>query len=126
MNLKNHLTFLGLWSVTCLSVACSTTSLTREGRLVEVVGSDDIQKCTQIESFQGNGSSNFLEFAGASTITNRAISDAMNLAGKKGATHLVLGPVAIEKSGWGDRASIQAVSYRCPENAMKKKLIWFN
>lgn len=122
MSLKKHslcavpLVGLGLLS------ACSTAGLSKAGRQVEVVGRDDVRNCVEVEKFEGNGSKNSFEFASPATVTNRAISDAMNKAGRKGATHVVLGTVYSTSGEDTLNVKINAISYKCPKNGLNTEL----
>jgi hypothetical protein len=109
---------LSISSLACLSLltACSTASLSKAGRQVEVVGRDDVKNCIEVEKLEGKGSKNFLEIVGDMTVTNRAISDAMNKAGKKGATHVVLGTVYTTSGQDTLDVKINAISYNCSKS----------
>jgi len=100
-------------------LACSTASLSKNGRQVEVISREEAKACVEVEKIEGSGSSNFMDFSGTTTVTQRALSDALNQAGKAGATHLVFGNLRATHSESHTSVRVWGIAYQCSKPSIR-------
>lgn len=99
-----------------LLASCKYAELRPEGAAVQAVTQPPSAECRNLGVVAGKGGGGFGELVSNEKLLEHATNDALNQAGERGATHLVL---MAPSMGSGDRgatssAMVTGVAYRCP------------